>query len=326
MRRVPLVACWLLALCIGGAAAAEAPGGSGRIVEFTSLTPSRPSELLRGEGKPTTVQGELVLPAKGTRPYPAMVLSHGSGGIRADRERAWAQRLNALGVATFLVDGFGPRGIVSTAVDQSRLPIAASVADALSALRLLAADPAIDPARIGVMGFSKGGQVAVYTVLEPFRRALLGDGLRFALHVALYPSCSIPYLAERASPAPLLMLLGGADDYTPAEHCLRYAGLLRGAGSAARTVVLPGAAHGFDSRAPVVYLPAVQTARDCALDIELEPLQGRLQPGGEIVPPDAIPAHLRACVRRGASFGGNAEALASAIVEVEAAVRQHLLR
>jgi dienelactone hydrolase len=104
-----------------------------------------------------------------------------------------------------------------TATDQSQLPTAAHVADALAALRLLATHPRIDPERIGVIGFSKGGQVALYTALEPFRRAVIEDDRRFAAHVALYPYCGDWYMAERVTGAPMRWLLGGRDDYTPAE-------------------------------------------------------------------------------------------------------------
>jgi dienelactone hydrolase len=91
-----------------------------------------------------------------------MVIAHGSAGVDT-RETAWADRLGALGLATFVVDSFTPRNVRETATDQARLPTAANVADALAALRLLATHPRIDPDRIGIIGFSKGGQVALYT-------------------------------------------------------------------------------------------------------------------------------------------------------------------
>ena len=176
-----------------------------------------------------------------------MVISHGSGGILADREPMWAERLRKQGVATFLVDSFAPRGIASTGADQSRLPLAASIADALHALQLLSTHPRIDPTRIGIIGFSKGGQVALYTALEPFREAVMGkDGERFALHIALYASCSIPYKGAPVSDAPILLLLGGADDYTPSAHCGRYANWLREHGGNVDLNVIKGGHHGFD--------------------------------------------------------------------------------
>ncbi|BBK42612.1 hypothetical protein STVA_26320 [Allostella vacuolata] len=316
---------------LGPATASEAvradlrDGVAGRI-RFLSTTPTGPSDLMAGRGAETAIEGELRLPdgARG-RPLPLMVISHGSGGILPGREGAWADRLLAAGVATFVVDSFGPRGIGSTGEDQSRLSTAASVADAFAALRVAATHPAIDPARIGVMGFSKGGQVALYTALEPFRQgAGMGDR-RFALHVAFYASCSLPYRSNSTTGAPIVMLLGGADDYTPAAHCARYAEWFRARGSEVTMTVFPGAHHGFDVPTPPRTLSRVQSARDCGLDIELEPVPtGRRWADGAVVPNAEIGGYLRGCMRRGATFGGNPEALAGAIATLQAAVTRHL--
>ncbi|MCC7274761.1 MAG: hypothetical protein IT561_18975, partial [Alphaproteobacteria bacterium] len=78
-------------------------------IEFTSRTPSGPSALMAGEGAATAIAGMLRLPPGAGR-VPAMVISHGSGGILEGREGAWADRLLAQGVAAFVVDSFGPRG------------------------------------------------------------------------------------------------------------------------------------------------------------------------------------------------------------------------
>jgi dienelactone hydrolase len=292
-------------------------------IEFASRTPTGPSDYLAGGGAAVTLYGFLYRPARAAGLVPAMVVAHGSGGILPGRERDWAARLVAAGVAALVVDSFGPRGIGGTAEDQSRLPLAASVADHFAALGALASVPGIDPARIGIMGFSKGGQIALYTALEPFRRAGGVGDRRFVLHVALYPSCSLPYMAERTTGAPLLFLLGGADDYTPAAHCDRYAEYFRAKGSAVSLHTLPGAHHGFDLPAPPRFLPRVQTARNCALDILLEPVRGRRWDGQD-VPNEAIGIYIRGCVTRGATVGGNPAALKSAIALVEQAVAAEL--
>lgn len=322
------------AFAAGPAAASEAAadlradlrdGATGRVV-FASRTPTGPSELMAGQGATTPIVAELKLPhAAPGRRGPLMILSHGSGGILAGREEAWAERLRAWGVATMLVDSFTPRGIRATGEDQGRLSTAASVADALAALTIAATHPAIDPDRIGVMGFSKGGQVALYTLLEPFRRGMAMGERRFALHVALYASCSLPYRSERTTGAPVVMLLGGADDYTPADHCRRYADWFRTRGSEVKIAIFAGAHHGFDVPGPVRRLGRVQTARNCGLDIELEPLPtGRRWADGAVIPNDGIGAYLRGCMERGARFGGDPAALTAAIAAVRTAVERHL--
>ncbi|MGE0716632.1 MAG: dienelactone hydrolase family protein [Alphaproteobacteria bacterium] len=322
-----LVAALLFAAVPATAApVADLADGRTGAIEFMSRTPSAPTPLMTGQAPQTPIAGTLTLPAGAGGRVPAMVISHGSGGIIASRELAWAGRLNRMGVATFVVDSFGPRGIRSTGDDQSQLSTAASTADALYALDLLATHPRIDPARIGVMGFSKGGQVALYTALEPFRRAVAGPDRRFALHVALYASCSIPYLSQTVSPAPIVMLLGGADNYTPADHCARYAEWFRARGAPVSVTVFPGAHHGFDVPDAPRDLPRAQTARGCGLDIMLEPAVSARRWDGTPVAADAIGGYLRGCMQRGATFGGNAAALEGAVAAVGEAVRRHLLR
>lgn len=216
----------LLALAFAltaAAAQAQAPadnladGRSGKI-HFKSVTPTSGFNLVRGGTIPEAVVfGTLMLP-QGTASLPAVVVAHGSGGVRYEREFTWARWLVAQGYAAFVVDSFTPRRISQTATDQSRLPTAANVADALAALKLLATHPRIDPARIAVIGFSKGGQVALYTSLEPYRAAVIKDPkLKFAAHIALYPYCNDWQISEHLTGAPVLMLLGGRDDYTPAK-------------------------------------------------------------------------------------------------------------
>lgn len=320
-----------LLLCMMGSGLCQAQAvpdlADGRVgaIEFASRTPSGPTEMMAGGGRPTTIAGQLTIPNASRAPAPAMIIMHGSGGILPGRENDWAARLNALGVATFVIDSFRPRGFSSTGDDQSRLPLAASVTDALTALKLLATHPGIAKDRIGIIGYSKGGQVALYTTLEPFRRAVIDSELRFALHIAFYSSCSIPYKSEQVSPSPIVLLLGADDDYTPAAHCGRYADFLRSKGAIVDMVTFAGAHHGFDLPTPVRYLPRAQTARDCGLDIALDPVVATRWDTDVVVPPGDIGAYLRSCMQRGASYGGNAAARAEADAIVERAVQTTLL-
>ena len=304
--------------------ASLADGRTGRI-ELASMTPSGPSQLVRGAGAPTTVGGTLVLPTDVSARMPAMVIAHGSGGILPGREDAWASRLNNLGIATFVVDSFTPRGLSSTARDQSRLSTMANLADALSALRLLATHPRIDAARIGVMGFSRGGQVALYSALQPLRRGMIDGDLGFAAHVALYPSCSIPYRAREVSRAPILMLLGAADDYTPAAACRGYADWFSSKGVPVQVITYEGANHDFDIPEAPRFLPGLQSARDCKAEVDVESGSVRRLDTGEILrAPTAISAYFRTCMRRGATMGGDPAALARAERDVAAFLRDTL--
>jgi len=117
----------------------------------------------------TTGVGDLSLPANATaaEPVPAIILAHGSGGIKDGREFEYAQLLNDNGIAAFVIDYYAPRGAGD---DTGYLAKTASatdfdiVADVYNALTLLSTHPLIDSERVGVMGFSYGAMAARHAI------------------------------------------------------------------------------------------------------------------------------------------------------------------
>jgi dienelactone hydrolase len=118
-------------------------------------------------GKSAVIAGKLRMPRAATRRLPVVVLIHGSGGV-SGFVHDWSQWLNALGVATFIIDRFTGRGIVTTVYDQAQLSRLAIIVDAYRALELLSKHPRIDSQRIAVMGFSRGDQASLYSGLMRF--------------------------------------------------------------------------------------------------------------------------------------------------------------
>jgi dienelactone hydrolase len=294
-----------------------ADGRTGTIA-FEALTPKSSREfVLRKATEKSVIAGVLTLPESATpnAKVPAMVVVHGSSGVLAN-EWEWAKSLNELGVASFVIDNFTGRGIAETATDQSRLSPSADVAGALAALSLLATHPAIDPRRIGVIGFSRGGSAAINSALEPIRRAVIDDDLRFAAHIAVYPGCSVPYVSAHLDGSPILMLLGGKDDYTPASSCLDYADRLRASGAPIKVVVYPNANHGFDSTAAPHFRPRPTTARNCRGEVDLDDGVFSARSGDQLVRGAAASAEIKQCTERGVTVGGDWEAREKAPGEV----------
>jgi dienelactone hydrolase len=198
-----------------------------------------PSSATRLFGPPIVLNGRLKKPA-GDRPFPAIVLLHGCGGVQPKRDHLWAERLAGWGYVTLQVDSFGPRGIASVCTLGGREAaeiLAKRVDDAYDAQHYLAGLPFVDRSRIAVMGWSHGAVTTLHG-LYPKR----DDAFHVA--VAIYPSCR-QSLAELN--APLLILIGEKDDWTPAERCVA---MMPAAGKSNFEVslqVYPDAYHAFDS-------------------------------------------------------------------------------
>lgn len=267
------------------------------------------AEFLRGEaeaGQPVTVAGEFRI-AQGEGRLPVAVLMHGSGGIGPNIEM-WSRLLNAQGVSTFAIDGFTGRGLVTTSADQARLGRLNLILDIYRALEILAKHPRVDPRRIVLIGFSRGGQAAFYAALERFHRMWNRSGAEFAAYVPFYPDCATRYLEDtRVVAKPIRLIHGAADDYNPLRTCAAQAERLRAAGSDVTVTSYPGAHHGFDT--PLNDAPAVaarsQTVRDCSIE--------ERAPGQLINTATGQPfTYTDACVQLGPQVGGDPAARAAA--------------
>ena len=217
------------------------------------------------EAKATTISGVLRLPV-GSGRIPVVVLMHGSGGMGANIE-LWAREFNAMGVATFALDGFTGRGLQQTSSNQALLGRLNFVLDIYRSLDVLAKHPRIDPQRVMLMGFSRGGQAALYASLKRFYQLWNKSGIEFAAYVPFYPDCATTFVGDtETADRPIRIFGGTVDDYNPIALCQTYAARLKAAGRDVQVTEYPNAPHSFDN--PLGAQPAAKSAqsqsvRDC---------------------------------------------------------------
>ncbi|MDP3843400.1 MAG: dienelactone hydrolase family protein [Oxalobacteraceae bacterium] len=233
---------------------------------------------------------------------PVMVVMHGSAGVNKS-VYAWVKFLNQMGVATFMIDSFTPRGINRTVEDQSQLSPSATSADGLLALKLLATHPRIDASRIGIMGFSKGGTGALTASFEKLRESVVRGDLKYALHIPFYGGCT---QYAKTTSAPILMLAGTRDDYHKAEDCKKNADTLRSLGANLKSVVYAGAMHGFDTENPRVYVPRGQTWVKCSRAMDLDRMEMHINWAEQVASPQEARDYSRSCMTTGLTVGGDA--------------------
>src|SRR6478672_2168872 len=303
------VAGWILCTGIGlasvEASAQSMPKEVAARVELyaiPSLTISD-QQFLTGDsnGKQVTVAGEFRI-AQGSGRLPVVVLMHGSSGVGATME-AWVHQFNRMGISTFVIDGFSGRGLTAVGPNQALLGRLNLIVDIYRSLDILAKHPRVDPDRIVLMGFSRGGQAALYASLDRFNRLWNKSGVQFAGYIPFYPDCSTTYLTDTEVAArPVRIFHGTPDDYNPVASCKAYVARLQ---EAKRDVVLteyPDSQHAFDNGLlglnTVTVSTNAQTARNCHI---------REGEGGVLMNADtqAPFGYKDACIELNPHVGGN---------------------
>ena len=240
------------AICAGEPGAAGEDGARAaslsriEVIPISSITISD-EQFLSGDerGKPTTVAGVLRL-VRSAQPAPLVIFLAGSGGFNLSTDLLGRQ-LEQMGISTFALDGFAARNIEDTVSDQSQLGRLNMIVDLYRSLAVLEHHRGVDPKRIAVLGFSRGGQVALYSSLKRFQQRWNTSGVQLAAYVSLFGPCNTRFIADTdVSEHPIVLFHGELDDYVEISPCRKYVERLRQAGRDATLVSYPDAWHGFN--------------------------------------------------------------------------------
>lgn len=252
---------------------------------------------------------DLAVPKEGG-PYPAVVCLHGGGWRGGHRRELSSPTRGKDGQpGPSFIEAIAAHGYAVASVSYRLAPahkFPAQIEDAKTAVRFLRANAKkydIDPTRVGALGFSAGGHLALLLgttdktagldgTLYPDQDSRVGcvvsffgptDLSRYGLSPGIEDAFMVPLLGKqcktdpevyrRASPidhvtksaAPVLMIHGTADLVVPILHSERMLAKLRDAGVAAELIPVRGAGHGWVGETAVQTLDQAVTFLDAHL-------------------------------------------------------------
>ena len=280
------------------------------VIHFESANPFSLSDIITDldSQEKQQVFGQLTTPVDSLNPnkkHPLIIGVAGSMGWRK-HHLDYLKMYQEQGYATFQLNSFKSRGITSTVGSQDEVTIAAVILDAYRALEKLSKHPKINEDKVAITGWSLGGGVTLFAGWLPLKEAITNQ-VSFAAHLAFYPPCFINPENLSFTKAPIHILIGEADNWTPAKPCIDLVEKLSDKTNISITTY-PDAHHGFDSEEPVVWNEKGYSFKDCLFDLTADG--------------DVLMNYLRIpmsnsilqkvgflfCVDKGVHVGGNLEA------------------
>jgi dienelactone hydrolase len=267
IKSLCLLALTVISLASG---AADLTGIAARSEIYTIATLNlTDKQFLLGDknGKEVNVGGILRFPPKPvSAKIPVIFLVHGSSGMASNID-FWSNHFLSEGYATFSMDSFTGRGLTIVGPNQASLGRLNMVLDSYRAMEILAKHPRLDASRFVMMGFSRGGQAALFSSLQRFNDTWNQSGTQFVAHIPFYADCGTSYITdEKTTGKPIRLHHGKTDDYNPIASCRSYVEKLKAANQDVELDEYDFGPHAFDSplgTTPPSVSKDAQTARNC---------------------------------------------------------------
>lgn len=238
----------------------------GRILEFQGSSPKNFEQVIsRAPLQHSELTGQLFVPRNAGQNVPTVIIVPGSGGVSHD-QLAHANVLVSAGIAVFIIDPFTGRGVSETIADQKQFSFAASAYDVLAALERLKHVSELDPARIGAMGYSRGGFAVLMAASQQFATAVIGrNGQPLKAVLAGWPWCGYQFRDAITTSTSVRLALGDRDNWTSPLQCDAWASAMRGTNPRVSVRLFEDALHGFGYGSPIRELPQAITAFDAPI-------------------------------------------------------------
>ena len=299
-----------------------------QIINFQSANPFSLSDIINDldNQEKQSVFGKLTIPVDSLNPkkkYPLIIGIAGSMGWRK-HHLDYIKMYQEEGFATFELNSFKSRGINSTVGSQDQVTIAAIILDSYRALEKLAKHSNIDKDKVAITGWSLGGGVTLFSAWMPLKNVISKE-FSFAAHLAFYPPCFFNPKKLSFTEAPMHILIGEDDNWTPATPCENLVDILSENSNIGITVY-PNSHHGFDSEEPVRRNENGYSFKNCLFDLTEK---GDVLMNYLSLPmsnPTLQKIGFLFCVERGVSIGGNFEARKKALTFAKNFMKRSLMQ
>lgn len=278
-------------------------------VFFESANPFAMSDVINDldNQEKQEVYGILTLPidSLSDQKYPLIIGVAGSLAWR-DHHYEYLDMYQKAGFATFELKSFKSRDIESTVGSQVEVTTAMMILDAYRALEKLSEHPNIDKNKVSITGWSLGGAVSLFSGWLPIKNAITKK-VSFASHLPIYPPCFVDPENTDFTDAPIHILIGENDNWTPAKPCTEFVKKINKKGNVGLTIY-PNAHHSFDSKSELTQNEKGYSFKDCLF---------KLTEDGDVLMsylslPMSSPFMQKIgflfCVERGVTLGGNPQA------------------
>jgi dienelactone hydrolase len=189
------------------------------------------------------IYGNLIFPKTKKDKYNAVILSHGSGGLRKYHDR-YVDLLTNNGYVVFQIDHYLGRDIKYDKTF-SKVSGITFMNDSFKALELIKTHPKIN--KVAYIGWSQGGVGPILSHFSQVTDLINSSMSLFDASVAIYPYCGFTFNKLTKTNNPLLILTGRDDDLTPEQACINIYKKFSTNEKKIKHISLEGARHGYDN-------------------------------------------------------------------------------